>query len=59
MTSSQVAQQAFTTTARAVYDKIQAGLFDVSKGNNGIKVGNAEVQQQEEQHEESKSSCCT
>ena len=51
-------QQAFTTTAKAVYDKIQAGLFDVSKGNNGIKVGNAEAQQQEEQQEESKSSCC-
>ena len=32
-------EEAFVNTARAIYEKIQAGVFDVSNESHGIKVG--------------------
>ena len=32
-------EEAFISTAKEIYDKIQQGIFDIKNESNGIKIG--------------------
>eukprot|EP00180_Rhodochaete_pulchella_P000389 Plantae.Rhodophyta-Rhodochaete_pulchella.ctg12728.p1 GENE.Plantae.Rhodophyta-Rhodochaete_pulchella.ctg12728~~Plantae.Rhodophyta-Rhodochaete_pulchella.ctg12728.p1 ORF type:complete len:212 (+),score=41.65 Plantae.Rhodophyta-Rhodochaete_pulchella.ctg12728:324-959(+) len=54
-------EDAFLTTAKAIYDKVKAGELDLTSEQHGVKVGatNANINLLDETSGESKGACCS